>query len=131
MGVPYDVGAVAGRWQSAWDDARLYSPDLDGAVFYNLVEFPYPSAEGLHAGHAMTYCGADAYGRWQRMRGQAVFQPMGFDAFGINAENYARKIGEHPRDVIARTTARYRAQLTALGCGWDWTSTVVTSDPSY
>jgi leucyl-tRNA synthetase len=131
VGVPYDVHDVERRWQSAWDDARLYTPDLDQPYFTNLVEFPYPSAEGLHAGHAMTYCGADAFGRYQRMRGRQVFQPIGFDAFGINAENYARKIGEHPRDVIARTTTRYRAQLTALGCGWDWTRSVTTSDPGY
>jgi leucyl-tRNA synthetase len=128
---PFDHHEVARRWQAAWDAARLYEPDVSQRVFYNLVEFPYPSAEGLHAGHAMTYCGADAHGRYQRMRGRAVFQPIGFDAFGINAENYARKIGEHPATVIERTTARYRAQLTALGCGWDWSRSVTTSDPAY
>ena len=64
--------------------------------FYNLCEFPYPSAEGLHVGHVFKYSGVDAYGRFQRMRGRAVFQPMGWDAFGINAENYALRVGVHP-----------------------------------
>src|SRR5205085_263189 len=75
--------------------------DLDvvaaGDVFCNLVEFPYPSASGLHIGHVFKYSGADAYGRHQRMRGKAVFQPMGFDAFGIHTENFALRTGQHPR----------------------------------
>lgn len=132
MGAPYDVGDVERRWQAAWDASRLY--EVDRAVpsaFTNLVEFPYPSGEGLHVGHVLTYCGADAYGRWLRMQGRPVFQPIGFDAFGINAENYARRVGEHPRDLIARTAAHMRGQLSRLGCGWDWSASVNTSDPSY
>ena len=99
--------------------------------FYNLVEFPYPSAEGLHVGHVFKYAGADAFGRYQRMRGHDVFQPMGWDAFGINAENYALKIGEHPATVIARTTANFRRQLSSVGTTWDWDACVDTSSPEY
>jgi leucyl-tRNA synthetase len=102
-----------------------------GDRFYNLVEFPYPSADGLHVGHVFKYAGADAYGRYQRMRGHEVFQPMGWDAFGINAENYALKIGEHPSTLIARTTANFRRQLSSIDCAWDWDACVDTSKPEY
>ena len=127
-GLPYDPAEVEARWQARWDADPPPLPA--GARFYNLAEFPYPSAEGLHVGHALTYCGVDVVGRYQRMRGRAVFQPMGFDSFGINAENYAMKVGEHPADVVTRTMANYRRQLRRLGGVWDWTG-VVTSDSSY
>ena len=127
-----DATRVERRWQRAWDDAGLARVDLDAeGVFYNLAEFPYPSADGLHVGHVFKYCGLDAYGRYQRMLGRRVFQPIGFDAFGINAENYALKVGEHPRTVIARTTANFRRQLSSIGCAWDWSRAVDTSDPAY
>jgi leucyl-tRNA synthetase len=100
-------------------------------TFYNLVEFPYPSAEGLHVGHAYTYSGADTYGRYLRMRGREVFQPIGFDSFGIHTENYALKLGEHPGTLTERTIANYRRQLASLGAAWDWSREIVTSDPSY
>jgi leucyl-tRNA synthetase len=102
-----------------------------GERFYNLVEFPYPSAEGLHVGHVFKYCGADAYGRWQRLQGHDVFQPIGWDAFGINAENYALKVGEHPATLIARTTANFKRQLSSIDCAWDWDACVDTSKPEY
>jgi len=126
--LPYDPAELEARWQARW--AADPPPDPAGEKFYNLVEFPYPSAEGLHVGHVLTYCGADVVGRYRRMQGRAVFQPMGFDAFGINAENYAMKVGEHPAAVIARTVANYRRQLSSVGCAWDWTG-VLTSDPAY
>jgi leucyl-tRNA synthetase len=127
-GLPYDPVEVEARWQARWD--REPPPAPSGAKFYNLAEFPYPSAEGLHVGHVLTYCGVDVVGRYQRMRGRAVFQPMGFDSFGIHTENYAFKVGEHPATLTARTVANYRRQLSRVGCAWDWTG-VVTSDPSY
>ena len=128
-GLPYDPAELEARWQARWD-ADPPAPPAGGERFYNLVEFPYPSARGLHVGHVMTYCGADVVGRYRRMQGRAVFQPMGFDSFGINAENYAMRVGEHPAAVVARTMANYRRQLSRVGCAWDWTG-VVTSDPSY
>ncbi|MDQ3895871.1 MAG: class I tRNA ligase family protein, partial [Actinomycetota bacterium] len=127
-GLPYDAEEVEARWQARWD--RDPPGHRDGEKFYNLVEFPYPSAEGLHVGHVLTYCGADVVGRYQRMRGRAVFQPLGFDSFGIHTENYALKVGEHPAVLTERTIANYRRQLSRVGCAWDWTG-VVTSHPSY
>jgi leucyl-tRNA synthetase len=122
-------------WQVRWQADRLYELDLDRVdpteKFYNLVEFPYPSAEGLHVGHAYTYCGADTFGRYRRMRGRAVFQPMGFDSFGIHTENFALKTGVHPMRLTAKTLDAYRGQLRRLGCAFDWSREVVTSDPSY
>ncbi|HEY8546073.1 MAG TPA: class I tRNA ligase family protein [Acidimicrobiales bacterium] len=135
MGAPYDVAAVEHRWQARWAADRAHEVDPDTTppdrAFYNLVEFPYPSAAGLHVGHALSYTGADVLGRYQRRRGRAVFQPIGFDAFGINAENYALLVGEHPATLVARTTAIYRRQLAALGGGWSWDATLTTSDPAY
>ncbi len=128
-GLPYDPAEVEARWQARWD-ADPPAPAAGGQPFYNLTEFPYPSAEGLHVGHVLTYCGADVVGRYQRMRGRAVFQPMGFDSSGIHTENYALKVGEHPATLTDRTIANYRRQLSRVGCGWDWTG-VVTSDPAY
>jgi leucyl-tRNA synthetase len=131
----YDPIEVQARWQARWERDRLHELDL-GRVgreekLYNLVEFPYPSAEGLHVGHTYTYAGADTYGRHHRMRGRAVFQPIGFDAFGIHTENYALKVGEDPTTLTARTVQRYRGQLRRLGAAWDWDHEVVTSDPAY
>ena len=127
-GLPYDVVEVERCWQARWE--RQPPAHRGGKTFYNLVEFPYPSAEGLHVGHVLTYCGADVVGRYQRMRGRAVFQPMGFDSFGIHTENYALRVGEHPAAVTDRTVANYRRQLSRVGCAWDWTG-VTTSHPSY
>ncbi len=130
-----DPREIEWRWQARWQADGLYELDLDRLdpteKFYNLVEFPYPSAEGLHVGHAYTYCGADTFGRYRRMRGRAVFQPMGFDSFGIHTENFALKAGEHPISLTAKTIETYRGQLRRLGCAFDWSREVVTSDPSY
>jgi leucyl-tRNA synthetase len=131
----YDPIEVQARWQARWARDRLHELDLTRVgpedKLYNLVEFPYPSAEGLHVGHTYSYAGADTYGRHQRMRGRAVFQPIGFDAFGIHTENYALKVGEDPTTLTARTVDRYRGQLRRLGAAWDWDHEVVTSDPAY
>jgi leucyl-tRNA synthetase len=130
----YDVHAVEAAWQARWAEAGIGTLDLDAvpvSKFYNLVEFPYPSAEGLHVGHVYTYCGADVYGRYLRMRGRAVFQPIGFDSFGIHTENYALRVGEHPKGLTARTIANYRRQLARLGAAWDWSRAIATSDPAY
>jgi leucyl-tRNA synthetase len=130
-----ELHEIERKWQERWQRDRLYELDLPrvdrSAKFYNLVEFPYPSAEGLHVGHAYTYCGADTFGRFRRMQGRAVFQPMGFDSFGIHTENYAIRVGEHPMQLTARTIENYRRQLRRLGAGFDWSREVVTSDPSY
>ena len=137
MSVPYNYREIEKRWQAKWDDDSLYEVDLDalaasgGRTFTNLAEFPYPSAEGLHVGHVFKWCGLDVIGRWRRMQGEAVFQPIGFDSFGINAENYAMTRREHPAAVIERTSKTFRRQLSSVGIAWDWSRVFATSDPSY
>jgi leucyl-tRNA synthetase len=132
---PYDVRSIEDRWRRRWEADGLGRLNLDrvdtARKFYNLVEFPYPSAEGLHVGHVFKYSGADAFGRYQRMRGRQVFQPIGFDAFGIHTENFALRLDRHPFDLTARTTERFRAQLSRAGIAWDWSRLVDTSRPGY
>src|ERR1700722_2090034 len=135
MAIPYDPHEIEAHWRRRWQDGGLNQIDLDAVppdrLFYNLVEFPYPSAEGLHVGHIFKYSGADAYGRYQRMRGKAVFQPIGFDAFGIHTENFALRVGKHPIVLTARTTGNFRSQLSRGGMAWDWSRVVDTSTPRY
>ena len=135
MPLPYDFAQIETHWRERWEEDGVGRVDLDttdpDAVFFNLVEFPYPSAEGLHVGHVFKYSGVDAYGRYHRMRGRQVFQPIGFDAFGIHTENYALKVGEHPAQLTARTTRRFREQLSRMGGAWDWSRSVDTSRPEY
>ena len=120
--VGYDVRAQESRWLRRWQAHPPAKFDVSGAdparKFYNLVEFPYPSAEGLHVGHVYTYCGADALGRYLTMNGRQVMQPIGFDSFGIHTENFAIKINEHPKTVTDRATANYRRQLQRVGANW-------------
>ncbi len=131
----YNHKTVEKKWQEKWEKDGLYTPDIKNTkskdTFYNLWMFPYPSAEGLHAGHAFASTGSDIYGRFMRMNGKTVFQPIGYDSFGIHSENYAIKIGENPHEVVKRTTANYELQMRALGHGYDWTRTVTTSDSNY
>ena len=134
MSERYDPRAIEPKWQRIWEETKLYQVDLDAAKrpFYNLMEFPYPSGEGLHVGHFFTYSGADTHGRFQRMRGYDVFQPMGWDAFGIHGENYALKIGENPARVIPRNVRRFRdEQMKSMGAAFDWSREVNTTDPAY
>lgn len=121
------------KWQEIWEKEGLYTTDISDSKtkFYNLWMFPYPSAEGLHAGHAFAGTGSDVYGRFRRMNGDNVFQPIGYDSFGIHSENYAIKIGQTPEEMLKRTTKNYERQLRSLGHGYDWTRTVSTSDPDY
>jgi leucyl-tRNA synthetase len=93
--------------------------------------FPYPSAEGLHVGNMYAFTGSDVYGRYQRLRGKTVFEPIGYDAFGIHSENFAIKQGIHPGELIPRNIKNFRRQLEAVGGMFDWRHTVDTTDPSY
>ena len=133
--VGYDVREQESRWLRRWLAHPPAKFDVSGAdparKFYNLVEFPYPSAEGLHVGHVYTYCGADALGRYLTMNGRQVLQPIGFDSFGIHTENFAIKINEHPKTVTDRATANYRRQLQRVGANWAWDLELRTDDPSY
>jgi len=129
----YDHASIEKKWQEKWEEAKLYIADIENgkSPFYNLWMFPYPSAEGLHAGHAFASTGSDIIGRFMRMNGKDVFQPIGYDSFGIHSENYAIKINKNPNEVVKRTTKHYEEQMRSLGHGYDWARTVTTSDPDY
>ncbi len=131
----FDHKKIEKKWQDRWEELGIYTPDITNTKkenkFYNLWMFPYPSAEGLHAGHAFASTGSDVIGRYMRMNGKQVFQPIGYDSFGIHSENYAIKINENPKEVVKRTTKHYEEQMRSLGHGYDWTRTVTTSDPDY
>lgn len=121
------------NWQKVWRQTKLNSPDISAAKkpFYNLMMFPYPSAEGLHVGNMYAFTGSDIYGRFKRMQGYDVFEPIGLDGFGIHSENYALKIGRHPIDHAAVTQKNFYAQLHKIGAMFDWDRTVETYDPDY
>ena len=130
----YDFAAFEERWRTEWEASGIYRVDLERAPrpFYNLMMFPYPSAEGLHVGNVYSYVGSDIQGRMMAMRGYDVFEPMGFDAFGIHSENFAIKRGEHPAKLTARNVARFRErQLKRIGARYDWSHEVNTTDPAY
>ncbi|MDZ7611905.1 MAG: leucine--tRNA ligase [Candidatus Moranbacteria bacterium] len=129
----YDFKEIEPKWQKYWEDEKLHQPDMDKAKkpFYNLMMFPYPSAEGLHIGGVSTFTGVDTFGRLKKMQGYDVFEPIGLDGFGIHSENYAMKIGEHIKDVSARTEKNFYRQLASIGNMYDWSKTVETYKPEY
>ena len=124
------------KWQRRWAEQNhnsLSDEQLASAErpFYNLMMFPYPSAEGLHVGNMYAFTGADIYGRWKRLQGETVFEPIGFDAFGIHSENFALKTGTHPMELIPSNIRNFTRQLTRIGAMYDWNHVVDTTDPSY
>lgn len=121
------------KWQCRWRDARAFVPKNDGSKprFYNLVEFPFLSGAGLHAGHMMNYTGMDVLARYRRHRGYDVLFPMGFDAMGIAGEHYAKKIGRHPADVARDLVQSYSEMIDRVGWSVDPETRVATSDPEY
>ncbi len=129
----YDPQSVEACWQERWEKGGTNVPDLQRGKrpFYNLMMFPYPSAEGLHVGNVFAFTGSDIQGRYYRMRGHTVFEPLGFDAFGIHSENYALKIGTHPAKLVPSNIANFRRQLRRMGFMVDWTHEALTTDPRY
>jgi leucyl-tRNA synthetase len=129
----YNPSDVESKWRARWQEQGTNEPDLDRAErpYYNLMMFPYPSAEGLHVGNLFAFTGADCYGRYKRMTGYQVFEPIGFDAFGIHSENYAIKVGKHPADLIPQNIANFTRQLTRMGGMFPWRNVLSTTDPSY
>ena len=129
----YDPAALEAKWQARWAERHTNEPDLDRAArpFYNLMMFPYPSAEGLHVGNMFAFTGADIFGRFKRLQGYDVFEPMGFDAFGIHSENYALAIGTNPAKLIPQNIATFRRQLRRFGGMFDWRHELSTTDPAY
>ena len=129
----YEAQQIEEKWQLRWAENGTNEPDLDSAEhpYFNLMMFPYPSAEGLHVGNLYAFTGADLHGRYQRLLGNDVFQPIGFDAFGIHSENYALKVDIHPMELIPRNIANFTRQLTRAGIMYDWSHTVDTTNPAY
>ncbi len=129
----YQPDLVEAKWQARWAECHTNEPDLDGAKrpFYNLMMFPYPSAEGLHVGNMFAFTGSDVFGRFKRLQGYDVFEPIGFDAFGIHSENYAIKVGINPAELIPKNIANFRRQLRRIGGMFDWRHELSTTDPAY
>src|SRR3989344_4202207 len=140
----YTPGNIEKKWQKVWQEDDIYrvmglTPGVDGQdsgsrsrpKFYCLVEFPYPSGAGLHVGHVRAWSAMDAYVRKKRMEGYNVLFPMGWDAFGLPAENYAIKMGVHPSKTTAENIANFKRQLKALGLSFDWNHEINTTDPKY
>jgi len=129
----YNHKEIEKKWQKKWEEEKIYQVDLDKAKkpFYNLMMFPYPSAEGLHVGNMYAFVHSDTYGRFRRLQGDDVFEPIGLDGFGIHSENYAIKIGEHIKKVSARTEKHFYEQLHIIGNAYDWSRTVETYKPNY
>ena len=157
--MPYDHSTVEPKWQARWRDAKLHktsyvgpskgptppamgtaeqssavahAPDDPGKPkFYALDMFPYPSGAGLHVGHCEGYTATDVITRWKRMAGFRVLHPMGWDAFGLPAENYAIKHGVHPRETTKAAIANFRRQIDSVGFAYDWSREIDTTDPHY
>ena len=129
----YNHLKVEKGWQARWEQEKIYSPNLKRAKksYYNLMMFPYPSAEGLHVGNMYAFTGADVYGRFMRMGGFDVFEPIGLDGFGIHSENYALSIDKHPAKVAKKTEKKFYEQLHATGNSYAWANSLETYDPDY
>ncbi len=130
----YDFLRIEKKWQNYWLENKTYKAitgDKTRKKFYPLIEFPYPSGDGLHVGHPRPYTAMDIVARKRRMEGENVLFPIGFDAFGLPTENYAIKNHMHPRDVTKRNIERFSKQLQMLGYSFDWDRMVDTTDPNY
>ncbi|MGN0428488.1 MAG: leucine--tRNA ligase [Acetatifactor sp.] len=133
MAVPYNHHEVESKWQKIWDDEKAFktSEDYSKPKYYALVEFPYPSGQGLHVGHPRPYTALDIVARKRRMQGYNVLYPMGWDAFGLPTENYAIKNHIHPKIVTKNNVSRFKNQLHSLGYSFDWDREINTTDPDY
>lgn len=129
----YNFKEIEKKWQSYWAEHETFKAKEDPSrpKYYVLDMFPYPSGAGLHVGHPLGYIASDIYSRYKRLRGFNVLHPMGYDAFGLPAEQYAIQTGQHPAVTTAKNIARYREQLDRIGFSYDWSREVRTCDPSY
>ncbi len=129
----YNHKAIESRWQQYWRDNRTYHTEIDPSrpKFYVLDMFPYPSGAGLHVGHPLGYIASDIYSRYKRLQGFNVLHPMGYDAYGLPAEQYAIQTGQHPEITTRANIARYRSQLDKIGFCYDWDREIKTCDPEY
>ena len=135
MNIPmeYDFGRIEKKWQDYWERNKTWKAETDPGKpkFYVLDMFPYPSGDGLHVGHPEGYTATDIVARYKRMKGFNVLHPMGWDAFGLPAEQYAIQTGTHPAVITNKNCDTFRRQIKALGLGYDWDREINTTDPSY
>jgi leucyl-tRNA synthetase len=131
--MPYEPRKIEPKWQSYWLRQHTFRAQIDHArpKLYVLDMFPYPSGDGLHVGHPKGYVATDTYARYKRMRGFNVLHPMGWDAFGLPAEQHAVRTGQHPARTTAQNVARFRSQMQSLGLSFDWEREIDTTDPGY
>lgn len=129
----YNFRAIEPKWQKEWQKRKTYKVEVDPSKpkYYVLDMFPYPSGAGLHVGHPLGYIASDIYTRYKRLCGFNTLHPMGFDSFGLPAEQYAIQTGQHPALTTQQNVARYREQLDKLGFSYDWDRQIITSDPDY
>ena len=129
----YNHKEIEARWQQYWRDNKIYKAEIDSArpKFYVLDMFPYPSGAGLHVGHPLGYIASDIFSRYKRLCGFNVLHPMGYDAYGLPAEQYAIQTGQHPEKTTMQNIARYREQLDKIGFCYDWDREVKTCDPKF
>lgn len=129
----FDHQAIEAKWQKAWQESGIYATDMASSKpkCYVLDMFPYPSGEGLHVGHPKGYIATDVYSRFKKMSGYEILHPMGWDAFGLPAENFAIKNKVHPRVAVEKNIANFKAQLAHLGFNYDWSKEINTTDPQY
>ena len=129
----YDYSRIEKKWQAKWDEENAFAAKQDFTLpkYFALVEFPYPSGQGLHVGHPRPYTALDIVSRKKRMQGYNVLYPMGWDAFGLPTENYAIKNKIHPKIVTENNVARFKSQLKSLGLSFDWSREINTTDPGY
>ena len=131
--IPYDYKAIEKKWQKKWEEAGIFHAEngSDKPKFFALVEFPYPSGQGLHVGHPRSYTALDIVARKRRKNGYNVLYPMGWDAFGLPTENFAIKNHIHPEIVTKNNIAHFKEQLVSLGFSFDWSREINTTDPDY
>ncbi|MFN5734875.1 MAG: class I tRNA ligase family protein, partial [Flavobacteriales bacterium] len=129
----YAFKDIEKKWQQFWKTHHTYkTEEVEGKPKYFVLDmFPYPSGAGLHVGHPLGYIASDIYSRYKKLCGFNVLHPMGFDSFGLPAEQYAIQTGQHPTKTTQENIARYKEQLNKLGFNYDWSREVQTSDPSY
>ena len=129
----YDPSRIEKKWQRYWEDEQTFRVEIDSArpKYYVLDMFPYPSGDGLHVGHPEGYTATDIMARYKRMRGFNVLHPMGWDAFGLPAEQYAIKTGTHPAITTQRNIENFKRQIQSLGFSYDWSREIDTTDPRY
>ena len=129
----YNPNAIEKKWQKIWDETKPFKTEIDNdkEKFYALIEFPYPSGQGLHVGHPRPYTALDIVSRKRRLQGYNVLYPMGWDAFGLPAENYAIQNKVHPSIITEKNIARFKEQLKSIGLSFDRDREINTTDPNY